>query len=77
MLHCLLLETLRKLTHLAVFTKLASQLNADKLAELAVIPFIFIAQTIVSFLCAKAISYAFRFKKRQSNFVIAMGVCIP
>lgn len=57
-----------------VFTKLASQLNADKLADLAVIPFIFISQTLVSYLCAIAISKAFRFPKRQSNFVIAMGV---
>ena len=57
-----------------VFTKLASQLSADKLVELAVIPFIFAAQTIVSFLCAYCVSYLFGFKKRPRNFVIAMGV---
>lgn len=57
-----------------VFTKLASQLNADKLADLAVIPVIFIAQTFVSWLCARLISKAFGFEKRQTNFVIAMGV---
>lgn len=57
-----------------VFTKLASQLNADKLADLAVIPVIFIAQTLISWLCATLISKAFGFQKRQSNFVIAMGV---
>ena len=57
-----------------VFTKLASQLNADKLADLAVIPVIFIAQTLISWLCATLVSKAFGFKKRQSNFVVAMAV---
>ena len=37
-----------------IFTKLASQLNADKLSDLAVIPFIFVLQTLVSFVCAQA-----------------------
>ncbi|KAF1343847.1 putative membrane protein [Delphinella strobiligena] len=57
-----------------VFTKLASQLNADKLADLAVIPFIFVVQTFISWLCARLVSKAFRFGKRQTNFVVAMGV---
>ncbi|KAF1986843.1 kinase-like protein [Aulographum hederae CBS 113979] len=57
-----------------IFTKLASQLTADKLVDLAVIPLIFIVQTIVSYLSAYAMSKLFRFKKRPSNFVIAMGV---
>ncbi|OBW68949.1 MAG: Actin-crosslinking protein [Aureobasidium pullulans] len=57
-----------------VFTKLASQLNADKLADLAVIPVIFCAQTLVSWICARLMSKAFGFGKRQTNFVIAMGV---
>ncbi|PGH33153.1 choline kinase [[Emmonsia] crescens] len=57
-----------------VFTKLASQLTADKLTDLAIIPCIFVIQTLVSFLCASLISRLFRFKKRQSNFVVAMGV---
>ncbi|KAL8662235.1 MAG: hypothetical protein Q9202_004917 [Teloschistes flavicans] len=57
-----------------IFTKLASQLTADKLAELAVIPVIFGVQTFVSFLCSIAVSKLFRFKKRPRNFVIAMGV---
>ncbi|KAL1296762.1 hypothetical protein AAFC00_000227 [Neodothiora populina] len=57
-----------------VFTKLASQLNADKLADLAVIPFIFIVQTLISWLCARLVSKSFGFGKRQTNFVIAMGV---
>lgn len=61
------------LTH-AVFTKLASQLTADKLGELAVIPVIFAVQTLVSFLCALTVAKLFRFKKRPRNFVIAMGV---
>ena len=58
----------------AVFNKLASQLNADKLADLAVIPFIFAVQTLVSWLVALTVSYFFGFKKRPRNFVIAMGV---
>ncbi|OJD10118.1 hypothetical protein AJ78_08738 [Emergomyces pasteurianus Ep9510] len=57
-----------------VFTKLASQLTADKLTDLAIIPCIFAVQTLVSYLCASLISRLFRFKKRQSNFVVAMGV---
>ncbi|CRG89471.1 hypothetical protein PISL3812_06507 [Talaromyces islandicus] len=57
-----------------VFTKLASQLTADKLTELAIIPVIFVVMTSVSFLCSSLVSRLFRFKKRQSNFVIAMGV---
>ena len=57
-----------------VFTKLASQLTPDKLVELAVIPFIFATQTLVSYLCSVGVSKLFRFKKRPQNFVVAMGV---
>ncbi|KAI1779226.1 auxin efflux carrier [Hypoxylon cercidicola] len=57
-----------------IFTKLASQLNAGKLIELAVIPVIFIIQTLVSYLVSVGVSKAFRFKKRPANFVTAMGV---
>lgn len=61
-----------------IFTKLAGQLNADKLADLVVIPFIFVAQTIISFLCAQAMARVFGFakkeKKMQKNFILAMGV---
>jgi branched-subunit amino acid ABC-type transport system permease component len=57
-----------------VFTKLASQLTADKLVELAVIPAIFVVQMLVSYLVSVAVSKAFRFKKRPANFVTAMGV---
>ena len=59
-----------------IFTKLASQLNAAKLADLAVIPFIFVAQTLVSWMAAEAMARLFGFgrMKRQKNFIIAMGV---
>jgi len=59
-----------------IFTKLASQLNADKLADLAVIPFIFVAQTLISFCCAQAMArvWGFGHKKMQKNFILAMGV---
>ena len=57
-----------------IFTKLASQLTADKLADLAVIPVIFIVQTLISFLCAWATAKCFGLSKRPRNFVIAMGV---
>ncbi|KAI2472228.1 auxin efflux carrier [Annulohypoxylon bovei var. microspora] len=57
-----------------IFTKLASQLNADKLIDLAVIPFIFIIQTAVSYMVSVGVSKAFRFGKRPANFVTAMGV---
>jgi len=58
----------------AVFTKLASQLNADKLVELGIIPVIFLIQTLVSYLVAVGVSKAFGFHKRATNFVTAMGV---
>lgn len=61
----------------AVFSKLASQLTAEKLVDLAIIPFIFIVQTLISYLCALVVSRFFGFKKRQKNFVIAMGVSVP
>lgn len=61
-----------------IFTKLASQLNADTLADLAVIPFIFVAQTLISFCAAQLMVRLFGFgkphKQMQKNFVIAMGV---
>jgi len=57
-----------------VFTKLASQLTADKLGDLAIIPVIFVAQTLVSWLCSFVVSKLFRFNKQRSNFVIAMAV---
>ncbi|EEH09674.1 auxin efflux carrier superfamily [Histoplasma capsulatum G186AR] len=56
-----------------VFTKLASQLTAGKLTDLAIIPCIFAVQTAVSYLCASVVSRLFRFNKPQSNFVVAMG----
>src|SRR4051812_42329072 len=59
-----------------VFTKLASQLTAEKLVELAVIPVIFIVQTLVSYLVSLAVGRAFGFTKRASNFVTAMGVSL-
>ncbi len=61
-----------------IFTKLASQLTADKLADLAVIPVIFIAQTLISFASAHLMAMLFGFrgkaKRRQKNFIVAMGV---
>lgn len=61
----------------AVFTKLAKQLNADKLLELAVIPVIFIVQTTVSYVVSLLVSKGFGLAKRPSNFVTAMGVSLP
>ncbi|PSK51887.1 hypothetical protein B9Z65_3154 [Elsinoe australis] len=57
-----------------VFTKLASQLNAGKLADLIVIPIIFVVQTLVSWLCATVVSKICGFDKKKKNFVTAMGV---
>ncbi|KAL7620904.1 hypothetical protein AAE478_008214 [Parahypoxylon ruwenzoriense] len=57
-----------------IFTKLASQLNADKLIDLAVIPVIFIIQTLVSYVVSVGVAKVFRFKKRPANFITAMGV---
>ncbi|TAQ83166.1 hypothetical protein B7494_g8507 [Chlorociboria aeruginascens] len=61
--------------NVALFTPcLTSQLTADKLIELAVIPVIFVIQTMVSYLVSVGVSKAFRFGKRPANFVTAMGV---
>ncbi|KAE8387278.1 auxin efflux carrier superfamily [Aspergillus alliaceus] len=57
-----------------IFTKLGSQLTAEKLIDLAIIPVIFVVQTLVSYLCAVGISKCCRFKKRPANFVTAMAV---
>lgn len=57
-----------------VFTKLGSQLTAEKLSDLAIIPLIFIVQTFVSYICGYVVAKCFRFKKRRSNFVKAMAV---
>lgn len=57
-----------------IFTKLASQLSAEKLTDLAIIPAIFIVQTLISWVVSILIAKVFRFNKRASNFVTAMGV---
>ena len=59
-----------------IFSKLASQLDVTKLWDLAVIPVIFIAQTLVSWASANLMAKLFGFggKKRQKNFIVAMGV---
>ena len=57
-----------------IFTKLASQLSAEKLSDLAIIPAIFIVQTMISWVVSRLVAKAFRFNKRASNFVTAMGV---
>ncbi|KAK9848806.1 hypothetical protein MYU51_015351 [Penicillium brevicompactum] len=57
-----------------IFTKLGSQLTAEKLTDLAIIPVIFIVQTFVSYFCSFVVTKCCRFKKRQSNFVAAMAV---
>ncbi|EFX02083.1 auxin efflux carrier superfamily [Grosmannia clavigera kw1407] len=57
-----------------IFTKLASQLDADKFSELGIIPVIFVVMTIVSYCVSVTVSKLFGFNKRASNFVTAMGV---
>lgn len=67
-------ETRRALTIGPVFTKLASQLNADKLVDLGIIPIIFVIQTFVSYMVSRVVAKCFGFGPRASNFVTAMGV---
>lgn len=61
-----------------IFYKLASQLNAETLVDLAIIPVIFVAQTLVSYFSAGIMSWVFGFRGkkmlRQRNFVTAMAV---
>jgi auxin efflux carrier family protein len=46
----------------------------EKLAELAVIPVIFVVMTMVSYICSITVCKLFGFGPRPRNFVIAMGV---
>ncbi|KAK0609216.1 putative transporter [Lasiodiplodia hormozganensis] len=58
-----------------IFTKLASQLTAEKLIDLAIIPAIFVVQTLVSWASALIVARLFGFKKqRPKNFITAMAV---
>jgi len=57
-----------------IFTKLASQLNPDKLADLGIIPIIFVIQTTISWLVSRGVAKCFGFGRRPRNFVTAMGV---
>ncbi|KAK9462645.1 auxin efflux carrier [Lipomyces oligophaga] len=57
-----------------IFVKLSSAITADKLLDLAIIPFLFVVTTLVSFCCGHIISRLQRFDKRETNFVIAMAV---
>lgn len=58
-----------------IFTKLASQLTADKLVDLAIIPVIFVILTLVSWGSSQLVGRLFGFKrKRPLNFITAMAV---
>lgn len=57
-----------------IFSKLASQLSTNKLADLTIIPAIFFVQILVSWLAARGVSKAFCFGHRASNFITAMSV---
>lgn len=57
-----------------IFYKLSSQLRREDLPGLALIPVIFLVQTLVSYLCARGVSWFCGFKKRPRNFVVAMAV---
>ncbi|KAH9889117.1 auxin efflux carrier [Xylariomycetidae sp. FL2044] len=57
-----------------IFYKLGSQLKRDQLQDLVIIPFIFIIQTLVSYVVSKLVAKVFRLRKRPANFVTAMGV---
>ncbi|KAL5611389.1 hypothetical protein BROUX41_000997 [Berkeleyomyces rouxiae] len=57
-----------------IFNKLASQLNAEKLIDLSIIPVIFCIMTFVSWTTSRIVAKVFGFNNRASNFVTAMGV---
>lgn len=58
-----------------IFSKLASQLQADELKDLAIIPVILLVQTVISYICAKIACRIFRIRKQpQNNFITAMAV---
>ncbi|QDS77738.1 hypothetical protein FKW77_004559 [Venturia effusa] len=57
-----------------IFYKLSSKLRREDLPGLALIPLIFVIQTLVSYGCARFISWWCGFRKRATNFVVAMAV---
>lgn len=57
-----------------VFSKLVSSLSLSALADIAVIPVLFVITTGISMLCARFVSRICRFNKVESNFVTAMAV---
>lgn len=57
-----------------VFMKLASQLTPDKLATLALIPVMFVVQTLIAWGSATLLSRFLRLNSKQRNFVTAMSV---
>ncbi|TID17838.1 auxin efflux carrier superfamily [Venturia nashicola] len=57
-----------------IFYKLSSKLRREDLPGLALIPLIFVIQTLVSYGCARFTSWWCGFKKRATNFVVAMAV---
>ncbi|KAI0018126.1 auxin efflux carrier [Xylariomycetidae sp. FL0641] len=57
-----------------IFSKLAAQLTPGKLSDLAIIPIIFVIQTLVSYLVSVGVAKVFRFGRRPANFITAMGV---
>ena len=66
----------REANRSTVFTKLASQLNGDRLIELIIIPCILLAQTVISYVAAKICTRIFKMRKKpQANFITAMAVC--
>jgi predicted permease len=65
---------LQLFTPCLIFTKLASQLSAEKMVELAIIPLIFVVQIAISYTSAAVMSRIFGFGKQARNFVTAMAV---
>lgn len=57
-----------------IFSKLASSLSLKALVDISVIPVFYAFSTLVTYFSSKLVSRIFKFNRRESNFVTAMGV---
>lgn len=57
-----------------IFSKMASHLSVSALADIAIIPILFVISTGVSLFCGRWLSRKLHFDRAESNFVTAMAV---
>lgn len=59
-----------------MFSKVAFSLTPEKLADLWIIPVLFVILTVVSYLCAWVLATAMRVSRSQRNFAISASASL-